>query len=128
MRIARRSQLGYIVRMSTQRAVTRFAPSPSGEVHLGNARTSLFNDLLARRDDGRMVLRIEDTDAARTQESFVTALIEDLSWLGLRWQEGPDTGGPNGPYRQSQRTAIYRRYFDELERRQLAYPCYCTPL
>src|ERR1700761_6036645 len=126
MRIARRSQLGYIVRMSTSRAVTRFAPSPSGEIHLGNARTALFNDLLARRHEGRMVLRIEDTDAARTQESFVTALIEDLSWLGLRWQEGPDTGGPHSPYRQSERAAIYQGYFEQLESRQLAYPCYCT--
>jgi glutamyl/glutaminyl-tRNA synthetase len=92
--------------MSTDSVVTRFAPSPSGEVHLGNARTALFNDLLARRHGGRMVLRIEDTDAARTQETFVTALIDDLSWLGLRWQEGPDVGGPHAPYRQSQRNAI----------------------
>ena len=114
--------------MSTDSVVTRFAPSPSGEVHLGNARTALFNDLLARRHGGRMVLRIEDTDAARTQETFVTALIDDLSWLGLRWQEGPDVGGPHAPYRQSQRHAIYQRYFEQLESRQLVYPCYCTSL
>jgi nondiscriminating glutamyl-tRNA synthetase len=122
------SQLGYIVRMSSSSAVTRFAPSPSGEVHLGNARTALFNDLLARRSNGRMILRIEDTDAARTQEKFVAALIEDLSWLGLKWLEGPDVGGPHEPYRQSQRSAIYQRHFEQLESRSLAYPCYCTNL
>ncbi len=114
--------------MSIDTVVTRFAPSPSGEVHLGNARTALFNDLLARRRGGRMVLRIEDTDAARTQEAFVTALMVDLSWLGLRWAEGPDVGGPHAPYRQSQRGSIYQHYFEQLESRQLAYPCFCTSL
>src|SRR6516164_10447736 len=97
-------------------AVTRFAPSPSGEVHLGNARTALFNELLARKHGGHMVLRIEDTDAARTQEAFVGALITDLAWLGLEWLYGPDRGGPQAPYRQSQRTDIYQRHFERLER------------
>jgi nondiscriminating glutamyl-tRNA synthetase len=106
--------------MSTDSVVTRFAPSPSGEVHLGNARTALFNYLLARRHGGRFVLRIEDTDAARTQEVFVTGLCTDLAWLGLQWDEGP--------YRQSQRSALYQQYFGRLERENLAYPCYCTPL
>ena len=114
--------------MSTGSVVTRFAPSPSGEVHLGNARTALFNFLLARKLGGSMVLRIEDTDAARTQEVFVSALSTDLGWLGLTWAEGPDRPGPNGPYRQSQRADIYQRYFELLESRQLAYACYCSAL
>jgi nondiscriminating glutamyl-tRNA synthetase len=114
--------------MSVDSVVTRFAPSPSGEVHLGNARTALFNYLLARRHGGHMVLRIEDTDAARTQEAFVTALSADLAWLGLEWPEGPERGGPHAPYRQSQRADIYQRYFEQLLSRRLAYPCYCTPL
>jgi len=114
--------------MSTDSVVTRFAPSPSGEVHLGNARTALFNFLLARKHVGRMVLRIEDTDAARTQEIYVTALSRDLGWLGLEWEEGPDRGGPHGPYRQSQRADIYNHYFQVLEEQHLAYPCYCSTL
>jgi nondiscriminating glutamyl-tRNA synthetase len=114
--------------MSTDSVVTRFAPSPSGEVHLGNARTALFNYLLAHRQGGRFVLRIEDTDAARTQESFVTGLCTDLAWLGLQWDEGPGRQGSHGPYRQSQRSELYQHYFEQLERDQLAYACYCTPL
>jgi nondiscriminating glutamyl-tRNA synthetase len=114
--------------MSIDSVVTRFAPSPSGELHLGNARTALLNFLLARKHGGRLVLRIEDTDAARTQEAFVTALCTDLTWLGLDWDEGPNREGPNGPYRQSQRGALYAQYFELLERRQLAYACYCSTL
>jgi glutamyl-tRNA synthetase len=96
-------------------------------MHLGNARTALFNFLLARSRGGRFVLRIEDTDAARTRESFLASLYTDLSWLGLHWDEGPDCGGPHGPYRQSERAAIYARYFLRLEHEQLTYPCFCTP-
>jgi len=114
--------------MSEDTVVTRFAPSPSGALHLGNARTALFNHLLARRYAGRFVLRIEDTDALRTQEAMVGALCSDLAWLGLDWDEGPDRPGPHAPYRQSQRTAIYQQYFERLEREQLAYPCFCTKL
>ncbi|MFI4869917.1 MAG: glutamate--tRNA ligase [Steroidobacterales bacterium] len=108
--------------------VTRFAPSPSGALHLGNARTALFNFLLARKHAGRFVLRIEDTDVLRTQEPQVAALCDDLAWLGLEWDEGPDRPGPHAPYRQSQRTAIYQQYFERLEHAQLAYPCFCTSL
>jgi nondiscriminating glutamyl-tRNA synthetase len=108
--------------------VTRFAPSPSGALHLGNARTALFNFLLARRHGGRFVLRIEDTDALRTQEAMVGALCADLAWLGLDWDEGPDRPGPHAPYRQSQRTALYQQYFERLESEQLAYPCFCSNL
>ena len=109
-------------------AVTRFAPSPTGELHLGNARTALFNFLLARRTGGRFLLRIEDTDAQRSQESHLAVVLEDLRWLGLDWDAGPDREDDRGPYRQSQRTALYARLFEELERQQIAYPCFCTPL
>jgi glutamyl-tRNA synthetase len=106
--------------MFTSFVVTRFAPSPSGELHLGNARTALFNFLLARAHGGRLVLRIEDTDIERTQERYVEALCTDLSWLGLNWDDGP--------YRQSQRAEVYARYFQQLEDAQRVYPCFCTPL
>jgi glutamyl-tRNA synthetase len=106
--------------MSTSFVVTRFAPSPSGELHLGNARTALFNFLLARAHGGRFVLRIEDTDLERAQERYVEALGTDLSWLGLHWDDGP--------YRQSQRAQLYERYFQQLERAQRVYACFCTPL
>ncbi|HWG76856.1 MAG TPA: glutamate--tRNA ligase [Steroidobacteraceae bacterium] len=112
--------------MSVEAVVTRFAPSPTGQLHLGNARTALFNCLLARGRAGRFVLRVEDTDAARSRESFTQALFEDLSWLGLSWDEGPDRGGPHGPYLQSQRAAVYRGYFERLQAQGLAYPCFCT--
>ncbi len=112
--------------MSADAVVTRFAPSPTGQLHLGNARTALFNFLLARHHAGRFVLRVEDSDAARSQESFTLALYEDLAWLGLVWDEGPDRGGPNGPYQQSQRPALYRSFYERLEREQHAYPCFCT--
>ncbi len=105
---------------------TRFAPSPTGMIHLGNTRTALFNWLEARAAQGDFLLRIEDTDATRSEARYVDALKEDLRWLGLVWDEGPDCGGPHAPYFQSQRTPIYQRYFDELEQRRLAYPCFCT--
>jgi nondiscriminating glutamyl-tRNA synthetase len=109
-------------------AVTRFAPSPTGELHLGNARTALFNFLLAQRAGGRFVLRIEDTDAQRSQESHLALVLEDLRWLGLHWNAGPDREDDRGPYRQSQRGALYARFFEALERQEIAYPCFCTPL
>ena len=109
-------------------AVTRFAPSPTGELHLGNARTALFNFLLARSAGGRFLLRIEDTDAQRSQESHLAVVLEDLRWLGLQWDAGPDREDDRGPYRQSQRGALYARFFEALERQEIAYPCFCTPL
>jgi glutamyl-tRNA synthetase len=108
--------------------VTRFAPSPTGELHLGNARTALFNFLLARRAGGRFLLRIEDTDTQRSQEAHLAAVLEDLRWLGLDWDAGPDREDDRGPYRQSQRGALYARFFDALERQEAVYPCFCTPL
>jgi len=122
------AELSYIVRMSNDAVVTRFAPSPSGELHLGNVRTALFNFLLTRERRGAFVLRVEDTDAARTQESFVAALLTDLAWLGLDWDAGPGRDEGRGPYRQSQRGALYARYFEQLESAQRAYPCFCTNL
>ena len=112
--------------MNAAAVVTRFAPSPTGELHLGNVRTALFNLLLARRLGGRYVLRIEDTDAARTSEAHVAALERDLGWLGLGWDEGPGTVGPNGPYRQSGRSAIYAPLLARLEAQDRAYPCFCS--
>jgi nondiscriminating glutamyl-tRNA synthetase len=108
--------------------VTRFAPSPTGELHLGNARTALFNQLLARRAGGRFLLRIEDTDAQRSQESHLAAVLEDLRWLGLDWDAGPGREDALGPYRQSQRGALYARFFEVLQRQEAVYPCFCTPL
>jgi glutamyl-tRNA synthetase len=107
--------------------VTRFAPSPTGALHLGNARTAFFNDLAARSSGGRLVLRIEDTDAGRSDEAMLGALLEDLRWLGLRWNEGPDVGGPCAPYRQSERGGHYARAIDRLEAQGRVYPCFCSP-
>ena len=99
-----------------ERGATRFAPSPTGEVHLGNARTALFNFLLARHLGERFLLRIEDTDSERSREEHTTAVLEDLRWLGLDWDAGPDKEDERGPYRQSQRAPLYARYFEVLER------------
>jgi glutamyl-tRNA synthetase len=109
-------------------AVTRFAPSPSGELHLGNARTALFNLLLARHGGGRMLLRIEDTDAERSTQAHTAALLDDLRWLGIEWDAGPDHEDARGPYRQSQRGALYARFFAQLEQQGAVYPCFCSPL
>jgi glutamyl-tRNA synthetase len=108
--------------------VTRFAPSPSGELHLGNVRTALFNLLLARHHGGSLVLRIEDTDAERTEEAHVTQLLDDLRWLGVHWDAGPGRDSAGGPWRQSERAFIYAPLYAQLEARNLAYPCYCTPV
>lgn len=106
--------------------VTRFAPSPSGELHLGNVRTALFSLLLARRSGGRFLLRIEDTDAARSSEQHVSALEQELRWLELDWDEGPGRPGATGPYRQSERAGIYAPLLAQLEERDMAYPCFCS--
>ncbi|MBS0579665.1 MAG: glutamate--tRNA ligase [Proteobacteria bacterium] len=112
----------------TRPVVTRFAPSPSGELHLGNARTALFNLLLARHAGGRFLLRVEDTDRERSQESYTRALMDELRWLGIEWDAGPDREDARGPYRQSGRAALYEQYFARLVREDKVYPCYCTPL
>jgi nondiscriminating glutamyl-tRNA synthetase len=105
----------------------RFAPSPTGSLHVGNARTALFNWLFARHHGGTFVLRIEDTDVERSEARYETQLLEDLRWLGLDWDEGPDVGGLFGPYRQSGRLATYRKYALELIDAGHAYFCFCTP-
>ena len=113
--------------MSGPQPATRFAPSPSGRLHLGNARTALFNYLAARAGGGRFVLRVEDTDAGRSDEAMLERALDDLGWLGLAWDEGPDVGGPSGPYRQSERLEVYDAALAQLEAAGLSYPCFCTP-
>jgi len=106
---------------------TRFAPSPTGYLHIGGARTALFNWLLARQSGGQFILRIEDTDRARNVADAVAKILEDLHWLGLTWDEGPDVGGPCGPYFQSQRLEIYEKYFRKLLDSGQAYYAFDTP-
>ncbi len=103
----------------------RFAPSPTGHLHVGNARTALFNWLFARKTGGAMLLRIEDTDIERSQARFEDQLIDDLKWLGLDWDEGPDVGGPYVPYRQSDRLDVYREHAERLVSEGKAYFCFC---
>ena len=105
----------------------RFAPSPTGFLHVGGARTALFNWLFARRHGGTFVLRIEDTDVERSSDEMVTGILDGMRWLGLDWDEGPDTGGPHGPYFQSQRLDRYRAMAERLVADEHAYYCYCTP-
>src|SRR5688572_308937 len=104
----------------------RFAPSPTGQLHVGNARTALFNWLLARGHGGTFILRIEDTDAERSTRESERAIVEDLRWMGLEWSEGIDAGGDHGPYRQSERLHIYRAHTVELMSRGHAYRCFCS--
>ncbi|HEX5070321.1 MAG TPA: glutamate--tRNA ligase [Vicinamibacterales bacterium] len=105
----------------------RFAPSPTGHLHVGNARTALFNWLLARGKGGTYVLRIEDTDTERSTRESESSILEDLRWLGLDWDEGPDAGGAFGPYRQSERSGLYRQVTEQLLAGGRAYRCFCTP-
>jgi glutamyl-tRNA synthetase len=105
----------------------RFAPSPTGYLHIGGARTALFNWLYARRHGGVFILRIEDTDAGRSSWPMVEGIIEGLRWLGLDWDEGPDVGGPHGPYFQSQRLDRHRALAESLTATGRAYYCYCSP-
>jgi len=104
----------------------RFAPSPTGQLHVGNARTALFNWLAARGTSGTFILRIEDTDVQRSTRESEAAILRDLRWLGLDWDEGPDVGGPRGPYRQSERLHLYESYASELLNAGHAYYCFCS--
>ncbi len=117
--------------MSFQEVRVRFAPSPTGYLHVGGARTALYNYLFAKKHDGKFILRIEDTDQARSTEESLKMVIEDLQWLGLRWDEGPDPKtlqdmGPHGPYKQSARLSIYKKIADELLLSGKAYYCFMT--
>ena len=120
------------VAMTNTTPRVRFAPSPTGLLHVGNARTALYNWLFARRAGGKFLLRIEDTDLQRSEVRFETQLIEDLHWLGMHWDEGPGAPGEPetgnfGPYRQSERLAIYAQHTERLLSEGKAYRCFCTP-
>jgi nondiscriminating glutamyl-tRNA synthetase len=117
--------------MSTTTTRVRFAPSPTGLLHVGNARTALYNWLFARHTGGDFILRVEDTDLERSEERHEVQLMQDLQWMGLAWDEGPELsgagGGPHGPYRQSERLDIYRTHTEQLLTEGKAYRCFCTP-
>src|SRR5690606_26979705 len=100
--------------------------SPTGHLHIGNARTALFNYLFARSQNGKLIIRIEDTDEKRNIEGGEQSQLKYLKWLGIDWDESIDVGGEYGPYRQSERIEIYKKYYEELLERGLAYKCYCT--
>src|SRR5689334_14444135 len=110
----------------TTPARVRFAPSPTGYLHIGGARTALFNWLWARHTGGRFVLRIEDTDRERSTQQAVEAIFDGMRWLGLDWDEGPGTAGGPGPWFQTERLDIYRAHAEQLIRQGKAYACYCT--
>ena len=105
----------------------RIAPSPTGDPHVGTAYIGLLNYIYARQRNGKFVLRIEDTDRTRFVPTSEQMIFDSLRWLGLTWDEGPDVGGPHGPYRQSERTEIYREHADILLANGTAYRCFCTP-
>ena len=105
----------------------RIAPSPSGNLHIGTARTALFNYLFAKKNNGKFILRIEDTDAERTSQEYIDNIFDSLKALGLNWDEGPDVGGDYGPYTQSERFDIYPVYAQKLIDAGFAYECFCTP-
>lgn len=104
----------------------RFAPSPTGALHIGGARTALFNWLFARGQNGSLILRLEDTDCSRSTDDSALGILDGLKWLGIDWDEGPDVGGPFGPYRQSERLLIYHQYINLLLQNRRAYRCFCT--
>src|SRR5678816_4838814 len=106
----------------------RIAPSPTGDPHVGTAYIGLFNYVFARQQGGKFVLRIEDTDQSRARSDSEQMIFDALHWVGLTWDEGPDVGGPHGPYRQSERSAIYREHVELLLQRSEAYRCFCCLL
>ena len=106
---------------------TRVAPSPTGDPHVGTAYIALFNMVFARKMGGKFILRIEDTDQVRSTSESESMILDSLRWLGLDWDEGPDSGGEFGPYRQSERSDIYKKYADQLVQSGHAFVCYRTP-
>ncbi|HVM11155.1 MAG TPA: glutamate--tRNA ligase, partial [Actinomycetota bacterium] len=113
--------------MADRQVRVRYAPAPSGDLHVGGARTALYDWLFARHHGGVFVLRIEDTDQSRVTEESFLGLQDALRWLGIDWDEGPGVGGAFGPYRQTERLPIYREAVETLIERDAAYRCYCTP-
>ncbi|MFA6387367.1 MAG: glutamate--tRNA ligase [Candidatus Paceibacterota bacterium] len=113
--------------VKTKKVRIRFAPSPTGFFHIGGARTALFNYLFAKKNKGDFILRIEDTDIERSKPEFEKDIMESLKWLGIDWTEGPDIGGDFRPYRQSERSGIYRKYLEKLLKENKAYYCFCSP-
>ena len=105
---------------------TRFCPSPTGLLHLGNLRTALFSSLVAKKHGDSFLLRIEDTDLERSKEEFSKAICEDLSWMGLSWDEGPEVGGIENSYYQSERIELYEEFYKELSDADLIYPCFTS--
>jgi glutamyl-tRNA synthetase len=105
----------------------RLAPSPTGVLHLGTARTALFNYLFAKKNKGKFILRIEDTDFERSKSEYEKEILQELKWLGIEWNEGPDISGPFEPYRQSERIEIYKKYLEKLIGEKKAYYCFCSP-
>src|SRR3954465_11763161 len=112
--------------MTTKPVRTRFAPSPTGSLHIGGLRTALFNWLFARHHGGQFLLRIEDTDQKRFDPNALQTLMEALKWAGLTWDEGPDNGGPFAPYVQSERLDLYQTWAQWLIDHDKAYKCFCT--
>ncbi|MBU4509693.1 glutamate--tRNA ligase, partial [bacterium] len=112
--------------MEDNKIRVRFAPSPTGYLHIGGARTALFNWLYARHYKGTFILRIEDTDQVRSTEEAVNVILEGMKWLGLDWDEGPGKGGEYSPYYQMQRLHLYQKYAEQLLKDKKAYYCYCT--
>ena len=105
----------------------RFAPSPTGKLHVGGARTAIYNWAFARANHGTFILRIDDTDPTRSTEENTQVILRAMRWLGLDWDEGPDVGGAYGPYRQTDRMDVYRKVAQRLWDEGRAYPCFCTP-
>ena len=104
----------------------RFAPSPTGELHIGGARTAIYNWAFARANDGDFILRIEDTDPERSTEENKQIILRAMRWLGLDWDEGPEVGGAHGPYLQTERFDTYADALERLKERGMVYPCFCT--
>lgn len=121
------NNLAYIMKKEeTKKIRVRIAPSPTGPAHIGTARTALFNYLFAKQNKGKFIMRIEDTDIQRSEQKWTDEIIEQLKWLGIEWDEGPDVGGEFGPYKQSQRLDIYEKYLKKLLEEKKAYYCFCT--
>lgn len=115
-----------VKKIKSEKVRVRFAPSPTGPLHVGGARTALFNYLFAKKNKGSFILRIEDTDKERSELKWVQEIIDELKWLGIEWDEGPDIDGKFGPYKQSQRLDIYKKYLDKLFKEEKAYYCFCA--